>query len=51
MDISDNNYDEVINRTVNKTMFVPEKDDATQDLDLIIVIFNIGSDDPNNCHR
>ena len=35
---SDTDYEVVINQTVNKTMFVTEKDDATQDLDLIIVI-------------
>ena len=38
MDTPDTDYEVVINQTVNKTMFVTEKDDATQDLDLIIVI-------------
>ena len=38
METSDKDYEVVINQTVNKTMFVTEKDDATQDLDLIIVI-------------
>ena len=38
METSDTDYEVVVNQTVNKTMFVTEKDDATQDLDLIIVI-------------
>jgi len=38
METSDTDYEVVINQTVNKTMFVTEKDDDTQDLDLIIVI-------------
>ena len=38
METSDTDYEGVINQTVNKTMFVTEKDDDTQDLDLIIVI-------------
>ena len=38
METSDADYEVVVKQTVNKTMFVTEKDDATQDLDLIIVI-------------
>ena len=38
METSDTDYEVVINQTVNKTMFVTEKDDGTQDLDLIIII-------------
>ena len=31
-------YEGVVNRTVNRTILTPEKDDINQDLDLIIVI-------------
>ena len=31
-------YEVVMNRTVNRTMIVPEKDETAQELDLIIVI-------------
>lgn len=38
MDPSETAYEVVMNRTVNRTMVVPEKDETAQDLDLIIVI-------------
>ena len=38
MDPSKTAYEVVMNRTVNRTMIVPEKDETAQDLDLIIVI-------------
>jgi len=38
MDSSFMEYEEVVNRSVNRTSLVLEKDDVTQDLDLIIVI-------------
>ena len=38
MDPSETAYEVVMNRTVNRTMIVPEKDETAQDLDLIIVI-------------
>merc|ERR1719427_2197962 len=38
METSDMEYEGVVNRTVNRTILTPEKDDINQDLDLIIVI-------------
>ena len=38
METSDMDYEGVVNRTVNRTILTPEKDDINQDLDLIIVI-------------
>ena len=65
METSDMEYEGVVNRTVNRTILTPEKDDINQDLDLIIVILTslilglmilttiIGklSDDSYNYHR